>query len=397
MFRGKTMLLKNDYFVKAGTVFWIGAVLAYFFQFPFSILSSLITPCLFLYIFVQIPNIRIIKDKKYIIALSIYLFFIITLVGRSVALGISLSRIIRFSLILVAIPLTCLIKDDNFSVKLKIFTNLAVIKSLILIFFGFIIVYQGSFDHFRSWVMSFGLGDIYFLNRLIPKVQVQGNALLVIAFFLDYMKNKKLTIKNLIIIAGVIMAGNFAFIIAIISFVLWRGGIYAIKFIRTNKYGKIIVIAAGLAFVAVLIPYVISKVQEKAEVSNAVRMDQIKILLNANPFIGDGLGYWINAVTDRVSYNGDMYFELQTLYIYKQIGLIGLSLFYVVTLMPIKRVGKDCFMLYLVYLFFSFWNPYCFDTTQMFTIILLINMSNLGEHNEEGSYYSLSSLRRCKG
>lgn len=386
------MLLKNDYVIKAGIIFWAVAVGAYFLQFPFAILSGLIIPSLLLYVVSQLPNIKVIKEKKYIIALSIYVVFMLFLIGRSFFLGIEFSRIMRFSAILFMIPMVCLIKDENFAKKRDIFIIFAVIKSLIIILFGLIIVCQGSFNYLRAWAMNFELGDIYFLNRFIPKVQVRGNALLVIAFFVDYMGSKKLTIRNGIILAGVLVAGNFAFMIALILFAFWQGGIYALKFIRENKYGKIIVIAAGLICVALLVPYVLSKFQEKSAVSNAVRLDQIKILLNSNPFIGDGLGCWVSAATENVNYEGDIYFELQTLYIYKQVGFLALSLYYWITLLPVKKAGKNQLILYLIYLFFSFWNPYCFDTTQMFTILLFINAPNLGEHNEKSASYSLLSI-----
>ena len=390
------MLLKKDYIIKSGTVLWTVAVGAYFFQFPFSGLSSLITPCLLLYVMLQLTNLRFLENKKYLYSLVIYYLLIFILICRSLFLGISASRVIRFGVILLVIPLTCIIRDNHFALKRDIFVALAIAKSIILIFFGLIIVYQGDFAHMRNWANHFDLGDIYFLNRFIPKVQVHGNALLVITFFLDYMSVKKITWKNFIILAGVLVAGNFAFMLALIAFVAWRGAIYALHFIHTNKHGKQITLAALAICLVVMIPYISSKVIETATLSNAVRIDQIMILLHANPIIGDGLGCWVSAATDYVTYEGNMYFEMQTLYIYKQIGIIALVLFYAITLMPIKSAGKKCFVIYLIYLFYSFWNPYCFDTTQMFTIILLINTTYLGEKNEKSAYHSLLSRRRCQ-
>ncbi len=378
-------------------IFWAIAVGAYFFQFPFFGLSKLIIPFLGLYIVFQLPHLKIIKEKKYIIPIAIYFILIAALICRSFFLGIAFSRIVRFSVILVIIPITCLVKDDNFDIKKDIFIYLAIIKSVIIIFFGLMVAYQGSYVHFREWTGSFDMGDIYFFNRFLPKVQVRGNALLVIAFFVDYISNKKFTAKNIIILLGVLVAGNFAFMLALVAFALWQGGIYAMKFIRTNKYGKKIVIAAGIVCLIVLIPYFIVKIQEKSTVSNAVRIDQIKILLDANPLFGDGLGCWVKATAGQIKYNGDMYFEMQTLYIYKQIGIFALALYYVVTLMPMKRAGKNSFIIYLIYLFFSFWNPYCFDATQIIAILLIINTPNLGEHNEKSDSYSLSSVKDSQG
>ena len=147
--------------------------------------------------------------------------------------------------------------------------------------------------------------------------------------------------------------------------------------------------------IAALVPYISAKIEEKSAVSNMVRIEQALVLLTANPLIGDGLGCWVTAHTQNLHYNGNIYFELQTLYIFKQIGIIGLGLFYAVTLKPMCAAGKTRFIFYLIYLFFSFWNPYCFDTTQIITILLIINTSQLGEKNDKSSYYCLSSGRCC--
>ena len=385
------MVIKKDVIAKCSLISWVIAIGAYFFQFPFSKLSALILPFLFLYISLQIPQIKILKSKKYLFLLLTFFIFLIFLVNRSIFLEIDFKRILRFTVILLIIPLSFFIRDNNFSAKKEIFLNLAMVKSIILIAFGLIIIYFGDFGHFRNWAQYFGLGDIYFLNRFIPKIQVQGNALLVVAFMLDYLSIKKFTLRNIIILVGVLAAGNFAYILALIAFASWQFGKYALHLIKTNKYAKYIVAAALIIGALVLIPYISVKIEEKSSVSNAVRIEQALVLLNANPIIGDGLGCWVAAHTQSLNYNGEVYFELQTLYIFKQIGIIGLGLFYAVTLKPMYATGKTRFILYLIYLFFSFWNPYCFDITQVITILLIINTSQLGERNDKSSYYSLSS------
>ena len=42
-------------------------------------------------------------------------------------------------------------------------------------------------------------------------------------------------------------------------------------------------------------------------------------------------------------YDGDTYFELQTLYIYNQIGIIGLGTFYLLTLIPVSYTHLDVY------------------------------------------------------
>lgn len=385
------MVIKKDVIAKCSLVSWVIAVGAYFFQFPFSKLSALILPFLFLYIIFQLPQIKILKSKIYLFLLLAFFVFLIFLINRSIFIEIDFTRIIRFAVVLTIIPLSFFIWDNNFSAKKEIFLNLAMVKSIILIAFGLIIVYFGDFGHFRNWAFQFGLGDIYFLNRFIPKIQVQGNALLVVAFMLDYLSTKKITLRNITILVGVLTAGNFAYILALIAFAFWQFGKYALNLIKTNRYAKYFVLAALVIAASVLLPYISAKIEEKSAFSNAVRIEQALVLLNSNPIIGDGLGCWVTAHTQNLNYNGDIYFELQTLYIFKQIGIIGLGLFYAVTLKPMYAAGKTRFIFYLIYLFFSFWNPYCFDTTQIITILLIINSSQLGEKNDKSSYYCLSS------
>ena len=190
------MVIKKDVIAKCSLISWVIAVGAYFFQFPFSKLSALILPFLFLYIIFQLPQIKILKSKKYLFLLLAFFVFLIFLINRSIFLEIDFTRIIRFAVILTIIPLSFFIRDNNFSAKKEIFLNLAIVKSVILIAFGLIIVYFGDFGHFRNWAFQFGLGDIYFLNRFIPKIQVQGNALLVVAFMLDYLRENHVKKHN---------------------------------------------------------------------------------------------------------------------------------------------------------------------------------------------------------
>jgi len=379
-----------------GTIFWTAAVCAYFFQFPFSFLSSLITPCLALYFLTQLPNLYVPKNKCFVIGAIAYFAFIAFCAVRSLILGIPFSRIFRFAVILIEVPLFCFIKDPQFTHKRQIFLICAVLKSVMLILITVMMLCWGDYSPFRIWARVNQFGDIYILNG-VPKVQVHGNALLIMAFFTDFLQSKRLNLCNIVVLIGVLLAGNFAFFLALGLFVLWLGRNWAVKIIKNNRYGKHIIAAILLIAVIITVPYLIGKLNEKSEFSNATRIDQAAVLLDANPVIGDGLGYIVRAVTPTRVYDGDIYFELQSLYIYKQIGLIGIGLFYFITVYAVAHRGKNRLVLYLIYLAYTFWNPYCFDVTQIIAIILILNTAKLGAGHEKSAYYRLLPIRWREG
>lgn len=57
--------------------------------------------------------------------------------------------------------------------------------------------------------------------------------------------------------------------------------------------------------------------------SNAVRKDQAEVLFSGNIITGNGVGNTITAKTKYRDYSGPDYFEVQTLYVINQIGIIG--------------------------------------------------------------------------
>ena len=106
-----------------------------------------------------------------------------------------------------------------------------------------------------------------------------------------------------------------------------------------------------------------------------IRFDQARVLLDTNWLFGKGVGNSIKANTSFVSYNGNMYFELQTLYIFNQIGIIGLLSFYILTFAPlIRKNNAEKVIAYIAFLAYTFWNPYCFDSNHIIALILIQNI-----------------------
>lgn len=370
------------------TIAWTLSLAAYFFQFPFSWASSWILPFFFVFLLTQVPNIRLPQSKPLRILLLIYGLYLLVEAIRSVFLGVSLDRIIRFFAILLLIPLCCMVRPKVFQRHLRILTFLAVGKALLLIAIAFNLLVVGSHDAIRAWLYEHNRGDIYLLHGL-PYVQVHGNALLIVAFMVECMHHRRLTKQGALILVGVLCAGNFAFILGLAAFVCYLLWLYIVPKIKSGEINlRKTLIIAGICAVPAL-AYFILKVIEKSAVSNAVRMDQFKILLDTNLLWGRGLGSFIEASTSFVSYSGEIYYELQTLYIVNQIGFVGIALYFFISLHAVSKRGKHTLVVYLIYLLYSFWNPYCFDATQLISCFAILNMLPLGGNNDQSSYHYL--------
>ena len=175
-----------------------------------------------------------------------------------------------------------------------------------------------------------------------------------------------------------IIAGNKAFLIGIFLFVLYFFASWLFKTKRSYNFDfKVcfLLVCTMMSF-PVIIDKANSILEEKAGYSNAVRKDQAEILLSGNIITGNGVGNSITAKTKYRDYSGADYFEVQTLYVINQIGIIGYSLFLILTFgLLLKR--KNSFALvfiYFTYLAYTFFNPYCFDTTHMITGFLLCSV-----------------------
>lgn len=374
---------------KLRLLLWATAVFCYFFQAPFKVLSSLILPCLGLYILTLVPNFKLLKNKLFIATGIIYIVFLLFSAVLSLKNGNSITRIIRFLVILYAIPGTfCLEDKKDRELKADVFISLATAKAFMLISFALCMVLMHRFMPFRLWSQFNSIGDMYLIGNR-PYVQVHGNALLVMAFMLEYINKKKITLPLIIILAGILVAGNFAFVLGILCFIGYRICIFVYNLYKQDKLNKklllICIIIGGLLFA----PYAVKKFTEKMFKSNVIRMEQIAVLCDTNPLIGKGVGNEIHAETTYRLYNAPTYFEMQTFYIYNQIGALGLGLYFIVTLCMAYKKGINKLLIYLVYLFYTFWNPYCFDTTQLFAIIIIFYLMDIDKGYEKDSDYYL--------
>ena len=369
-------LLKKNIKNYIPLLFWTFALMCYFFQFLVRTLASGIVPFLVMFIFFERKNIRVKKDWLYIFLFSTYAVFIAISSMYSAFSGTELNRILRFFTILFMIPLCPFIAEKRFFLEFNVLIMLAAIKCLILIGIGIYLIKIGTHSAIRNWAVSSGAGDIYFWNGR-PKVQVQGNGLLPFVFILYNYPKIRINFVSAILFFGCLFAGNFAFLLGLALFFIYV--MYKVVLSPRNSYGHIsaCIILLALICLPFCLKYVEKVKSEKSGYSNAIRVEQAKMLFDTNVLVGRGIGapVFFDGIFRQV--RGGVYFELQTLFIFYQIGSIGLTLFYLTVLMYLYQKHKPSFALFLIYLIYSFWNPYCFDTTEMIALILVINIPYL--------------------
>jgi putative wzy len=350
---------------------WTLTVVSYYFQFPFVDLSTLIVPAFATYFLLSGERILHQIDKEsFLLWLLLALYLTGNLFVKISFLGVS-DTSWRFYFILLIIPICFFLRNESFFTEYRIFHCLSICKVLFLIGMALYMLYVGSYEPFRIWARTMG-GDMYFVYDFFPRIQLQGNALLLVAFLMEFARSKRLSVCLVLFFVGIVIEGNFSFYLAVATFL----GFYFIKYVRQKEITikKIFSILMALAVGVGFFFYSLDQGKQKADGGNALRAAQAEILLSGNPFVGEGVGAKVydNVRLGRTA--DDKYYELQTLYIFFQIGSVGLLLFYLSNVLALRRVpNTDAWYIYVAYLIGSFFNPYCFDVTQMLTATLCGN------------------------
>lgn len=356
---------------------WTLAIAAYYFQFPFVGLSALIVPAFAGYFLFSMKRIFLEMGQKFFL---LWLFFAFYLTGHlfaTVSFFDMTDATFRFYFIVLIIPLCFFLRNGNFSVEYHIFRWLSMCKVVFLIGMASYMIYVGSYEPFRIWANTIG-GDMYFVYGFFPRIQLQGNALLLVAFLMEFARRKRLSACLALFFLGIIIEGNFSFYLAVVSFLAY----YFIRYVwkKGVTIKKIFVIFIMLAVGAGFLFYALDQREQKEDGGNAFRTTQAEVLLSGNPVIGEGLGARVHDNVRLGRMADDKYFELQTLYIFFQIGCVGLLFFYLCNILALRYISDmDVWCIYLAYLIGSFFNPYCFDVTQMITTTLCGNYAMIAQ------------------
>jgi hypothetical protein len=353
-------------------------------QVPFDSFSSLMNLSLFGIILFSLPDLTLKIYKKQEIFVLILISFFVAHFFYSILLSNELSNVFRFLLIFIFLSISYYIVLPKKT--LNVFLYLSIVQALLISIFSLILFLFFSVDNYlpiRAFFLERGWGDVYTFNGWFYKVQVKGNALLPVAFFITFfyeIGNKRLV--RTILLIGCLFAGNTAYLISIIGFI----GVY---FLKTNSIQSLfnrvllIILFVALTFIPVYNFYIKETIEQKSDSSLPARVEQVNLLMddlsenNTYLLLGRGIGHTIEKITPSRDYRGNIYFELQTFYVLNQLGLFGfiMFLFYNVY-MSIRLYSKWLILIYVSYIIYAFTNPYIFDTNHIVVILLLNTLQN---------------------
>lgn len=355
-------------------------------QVPFSFLNSIMNICVLAICFLTflIRGKEIMNNKYSFFFLLIFpicasLFYTLLFTNND------LSNVFRSFILLLVLGTAYFVKIGRKAFKAFIILCLLQICVLILLHAWILVYFDiNSYLPVRVFFQSMNWGDVYTYNGFYYRIQIPGNALLVVALMMHNEWNlfKKKYLINIFLLTGIILAGNFAYLISVLLYAIYK--FFSLKnYKNINRFLVSLVII--LFFIVSLSPVIFNYVNEvlsmKQGDSLAARDDQFFLLLqdmHENYFtqiLGKGLGNTIDVVTAFRDYTGDVYYELQSVYIYNQLGILFFGLFVIYNLWIAHRVWgqqyAEMMVLYSIYIIYASTNPYIFDTNHFVVIILL--------------------------
>jgi len=240
----------------------------------------------------------------------------------------------------------------------------------------------------RAFVLERQWGDIYSFDGIYYRVQLKGNALIPGLFLMSLFSiptEKRISIKIYLILssAGLVAAGNLNyFIVALVAV-----GIRIFYLLRYRVWACLGATYIACLSIVLFFDKLIRLISMKFEgdvSSMSVRFDQIDALLRhyyerpLSLIFGEGLGARFPDGQIR-QYSNGLYIELQTLYIFYQLGFIVFSLFVFIllrfSLHYLSDRGRVVFYLFIAC---GLANPYIFDSTQILFTFILVSTSVFG-------------------
>ncbi len=362
-------------------------------QVPLKPFSSLMNLALFGFFAFQANFILQKTERSRLILLQLIVGWGFLMLGYSAAFGNSLGTSLRFLIILVLIQGAFFINPKTSYIRILI--GFLVLQSVFLISLHLILnlfFNMSSYMFLRLFFQAQGWGDVYTFNGLFYNIQILGNALLPFGVFVSliYYTGIKRVIFTGILFVGMLVAGNFAFLLGVTFFMISL-------FLVTEKYstkkfvaGFFVLIMIGILVAQPAMNYLDKTVSAKAQESNPTRIDQAEVLwgnLTENPLnflLGKGLGNTLKVKTKWRDYTDNIYFELQSLYFLNQMGILNFLIFVGanIGLVFLFLTNTKVKVIYFAYILYAFFNPYFLDTSHIVVIITLVSLNQALEKRE---------------
>ena len=346
---------------------------------PFSIVSNISLLC------IVFLNYKVLNRGKRI-SVGIVLWILMLLVGYSMIMQNDISLIFRFFLILFFVIYAYYIKVENINPNFnKVIFAFSIPICVLLILFEILLL--AYFDDavikiIRSQALESKIGDIYY-SGFYYKIQLKGFAILPFIYMLSYVADifprSSRVLFRLIYLLAILIAGNFAYLLAILFFHFISYFTDVIK--HKHFFQRIcLFLFVTICVASFFVPYALDVMEEKKDFSNAIRLEQAGLLMkdmSATPctfLLGQGLGNTLDVVTSFRDYRENVYFELQILYFLNQLGILPFALFIIFNIILVRKLmhSTKVKIIYVSYILYAVTNPYIMDTTHVFVIIMLL-------------------------
>lgn len=359
-------------------------------QVPFKAFSSLMNLSLIGFFALQLNYILKKSDRTRLLFLLLFVGWGFLMLAYSSVVGNTVGNSFRFLIILVLIQAAFFVKPNPTYINIVI--GFLVLQSLFLIVLHLVLnlfFNSSSYLFLRLFFQAQGWGDLYTYNGLFYNIQILGNALLPFGVFVSlvFYSGMKRTLLTLVLFIGMLVAGNFAFVLGVLVFITFL--FLVTKSFNTRKFLTFAVLGILLGSIAAkpALSYLQKTISNKSEESNPTRIDQSKVLwedLSENPvslIFGKGLGNTLNVKTKWRDYTDNIYFELQSLYFLNQMGLLNFLIFSISNIICVVLFFKEPLVkiIYLAYILYAFFNPYFLDTSHIVVIITLISLNQVLE------------------
>ncbi len=301
----------------------------------------------------------------------------------------NVENILRFYIILMVVGGAVIIRPLSLRC-LRVAKWFLIIQALVVISISLYMTFFGSAisGDIRHFFTSKNLGDIYSYDGIYYRVQILGNAILPLAFFISYINFRvyKGPISYFVLFSlSIFFCGNLTYIIGCAIFV------FTIECLRSNINNLVYKsCSTGLVFFVLIIIFrhELSEIIDiKFSVDNSsmgIRFLQIEHLLSTfkdsyySVLWGGGLGNFVDGrIADRV-YSSAIYYELQWLYVLNQLGPILFLMLVLIHFIMFLSVVHNKYVVsaYILYIFSSITNPYLFDSSHFVVILILIGYDN---------------------